>query len=949
MKFSISRKFLILILVFVMCVSSFNIFAIADSTDIDSELYTETESFGKNNYDEYIEKYSDWSICKESVVLAAENAYFSANCHTEQNYGNLGKTALIIPEEEYVSWDFSVTMDSLYEIVITYISAESGTANLETELLFDGETPFKELTVVGFKRTFKQNAIRKNESGNDINPECEEVFVWNEYALCDPSGFRIDPYLFAISEGNHTITLKGLRGKLGIASIELRPCEKMISYADYIEKYDTEVEINMSPIFIEAEKPLYKSDLTITPETDRSSALTSPQSASKLYLNTIGGENWKNTGESITWEFDVSETGFYKIAMRYRQNFTDGVFTSRKLFIDEKIPFEEAASLEFNYADNWQNAFLGRETAYSFYFEKGTHTLTLEVTMGSLTDVIGEINQSLNTLNTLYRKIVMITGSSPDIYRDYNFDEQIPDVIEEFKVQGEVLSKAVNDIEETTGKGGSYTAIIKKLVFQLKQMHDNHRAIAKHLEQFKSNLGALGTWLLSATEQPLEIDSISILSSDKELLKEKGGFFDNLLFGIKCFIVTFVEDYSNVSGTTVNGGDKVTVWVQSGRDQAEIVRELVNSELDAEENLNVRVQLVASGTLLSSVMAGIGPDVALDNPATEPINYALRDAAYDLSGFSDFKEIVKRFPEAALDSYKYKGSVYALPQTFTFPMFFYRTDIFEELGFTVPDTFDEMVLMIPDLQRYNLELGIPANLEMYSTFLYQNGGSLYNDKMLSNLNSNKALASFEMFTELYSLYNLSVSFDFANRFRTGEMPCGIQDYTMCNQLSLFAPEIKGLWKMVPIPGTMDENGNINNLAVGTGTAIVLLSSSKNYNASWKFIKWFTSSEIQSSYCRKMESVIGTGAKQPTANIEALRQLSWTKEEQRNLNSQMEKSITLPNPPGSYYMSRTFSFAFNRVYSSSGEQSMAENPNDVLVEYVKELNDELKRKQKEFDE
>ncbi|MBR4073768.1 MAG: ABC transporter substrate-binding protein, partial [Clostridia bacterium] len=118
---------------------------------------------------------------------------------------------------------------------------------------------------------------------------------------------------------------------------------------------------------------------------------------------------------------------------------------------------------------------------------------------------------------------------------------------------------------------------------------------------------------------------------------------------------------------------------------------------------------------------------------------------------------------------------------------------------------------------------------------------------------------------------------------------------------------------------------------------------------WRFIKWFTSAETQSSYCRRMESVIGTGAKQPTANTEALSLLSWTSEEYRNLSSQMNNAVSLPNPPGSYYMARTFSFAFNRVYSSSGEQSMAENPNDVLVEYVKELNDELKRKQKEFDE
>jgi len=948
MKNNIKRG-LIFLLVSVFCISSFNIASVVVSADANESVSTQSEINSYADYDEYFRDFSDWDNAKESILLDAENAFFSNGANIESDFKGLGKNAAVIPSEESVTWEFTVSENLLYEIVITYISASEGSADLEIEFLYDNDAFFKELTVVSMKRTFKQGEIKENSYGNHISPDGTEMYIWKEYALSDLSGYRLQPYAFGISEGEHTICIKGLRGTVGIASIELRPIQRIISYSEYKKKYSDSKSGDENPIVIEAEKPDYKSTLTVMPETDRSSVSTTPQSAFNLYLNTLGGENWKNTGEIVTWGFEAKESGIYKIALRFRQNFTDGVFTSRKLYIDGEVPFSEAENLNFNYADGWQTEFLGGREPYLFYLEKGYHTFALEVTMGSLTEIIGQISDSLDTLNTIYRKIVMITGASPDIYRDYKFNEQIPDVIEEFDTQSKLLEKAVSDIEKATGKGGSYTSIIKKIVFQLEQMHENHRVLAKHLEQFKSNLGALGTWILEATQQPLEIDKFTVVNADGDLPREKSGIFKNFIFSLKCFAVTFVDDYSNIGSTDKKTGDEVLVWVQTGRDQAEIVREIVSSELPEKENLNVTVQLVAAGTLLSSVMAGIGPDVALDNPATEPINFALRDAAFKLSDFEDFNEVIKRFPKSALDAYTYKGSTYALPQTFTFPMFFYRTDIFEELGFRIPQTFNDIILMIPDLQRYNLELGIPANLEMYSTVLYQNGGSLYNEKSLSNLNSNTALATFEMFTELYSLYNLSAVFDFANRFRTGEMPCAIQDYTMCNQLSLFAPEIKGLWKMVPIPGTYDENGELNRTAVGTGTAVMMLSSAKDYDAAWRFIKWFTSAETQSSYCRRMESVIGTGAKQPTANTEALSLLSWTSEEYRNLSSQMNNAVSLPNPPGSYYMARTFSFAFNRVYSSSGEQSMAENPNDVLVEYVKELNDELKRKQKEFDE
>lgn len=54
------------------------------------------------------------------------------------------------------------------------------------------------------------------------------------------------------------------------------------------------------------------------------------------------------------------------------------------------------------------------------------------------------------------------------------------------------------------------------------------------------------------------------------------------------------------------------------------------------------------------------------------------------------------------------------------------------------------------------------------------------------------------------------------------MPCAVQDYTQYNQLTVFAPEIKGRWKMVEVPGTPGENGEIRRYSVGNGTAAMLL-------------------------------------------------------------------------------------------------------------------------------
>ena len=250
--------------------------------------------------------------------------------------------------------------------------------------------------------------------------------------------------------------------------------------------------------------------------------------------------------------------------------------------------------------------------------------------------------------------------------------------------------------------------------------------------------------------------------------------------------------------------------------------------------------------------------------------------------------------------------------------------------------------MIPSLQRNGMEVGLPHTLDVYATFLYQNGGELYkgNGKE-TNLSDYTSIVSFANMMEFFTLYNCPVTFNFANRFRSGEMPIAIVPYTEYNQLTAFAPEIKGMWKMVPIPGTKDKNGNITNTAVGNSTFSVIMRSSEHKQASWEFLKWFMSSDVQSNYAIRMESILGTCAKVDSANIEALSKMTWSSSEYREFFTQMENIDSVPQVPGGYYLSRIFGFAFNRVYNKN------ENPKEVLRDYIKEINDELTRKRAEF--
>lgn len=943
---------ILLSVLLIVCTTMVNFNASAEET---SDHFSAIQSLIP--YSEYKENNDILTTPDGNVVIDVLNPVeFSKNAFCSPNIHDLKKDSFLIPDDGYASWDFTVDNDCAYMLRITYVAAKKSSGNLELEFELDGNTPFKEVSLISMRRIFSQGSeeFETNVVGNDILPTNIEELKWQNYDVSDSSGYTSTPFIFSLKKGTHNLKLIGSRGDIAIGSIQFLPMEQIISYSEYSNSYKDRAKADTQTLVIEGEKYTYKNSATVLPQTDRTSPTTYPQSASSLKLNTIGANSWKTIGDSITWQFEIEKSGMYEVALRYRQNLADGIFASRKLYIDNKLPFEEAASLQFDYSSDWQCQKIGKDdTVFSFWLEAGIHTITLEAVAGDVSDIVGEVDSALNTLNRIYRRIVMITGSSPDTNRDYNFKELIPNEINEMKTVKENLNQCIANIRKQSGASGSYTSLIEKLVFQLQKMTDNPRSIATYLEQFKSNLGAMSSWLLSAIEQPLEIDRIYLMTEGKETPKADANFFAKLAFSFKSFLASYTTDYSSIGQNDLSSGEKkeqLEVWIQSGRDQGEIIRDLMGNSYTKDNNVTVNLKIVPAGTLLQSVIAGISPDVVFDCGLTEPVDYALRGAVADLTKFDDYNTVFSRFSEASVLSARLNDGVYGMPQSFGFNMMFYRTDIFEEYGWKVPETWDELKELIPSLQYNGMEVGIPHDSSFYTLMLYQNGGELYKDGgRHTNLKSNTCLETFVDFCELFTLYDSPVTFDFANRFRTGEMPISIQNYTMYNQLIAFAPEIKGLWQMVPIPGTKDENGKINNVSVGTSTYIMLLENSKHKQAAWEFMKWFMSTDIQSAYSLRMESLLGSCAKVNSANIESLSKMAWSSSEYKNLSAQLNDVDSIPQVPGGYYLDRVISFAFNRTYNGSSEQTMGEDPAEVLSQYIKEFDEEIAHKREEFSE
>ena len=810
---------------------------------------------------------------------------------------------------------------------------------------------------------------------NEIRPAAFQSPVWSEYTLTDSMGFYTEAFTFVLEEGENIISLDGKNSDLALGQIIFSPSKKVMTYTEY-EKLCEGQPNGTGSIKIEAEYTANASDKTIYPVEDSANAMNSPHDPGKTVLNTMGGEKWQTAGQSVSYKFKVDASGMYDIAFRFKQNILDGMFVNRVLYIYSEgvpegelgyydgVPFEEAKTLTFNFGENWQTtkATDGNKD-FKFYFKEGaTYTVKFEVTLGSMADIINTVQSSLDSINADYLSIIQLTGSTPDTLRDYGFSRIMPDVLIDMVRQAQILNYESDDEAEwgvaqkltaLAGEKSSSVGTLQKISDLLLDMGRDEDQIARLLERLKSYIGTLGTFLSDAKTQPLQLDYITIQGAGQDTPKAEANWWDTFTFEISRFFWSFFRDYDAVGiMNEVEEGEALEVWLATGRDQFQVKRNLVNNGFVHNEergyDIPVELKLVAGGTLLPSILANQGPDVYHGLDQGTVINYAIRSAILPVDGFEDFEEVSKSFNDAAMivlamDNSEGETHYYGLPEAQGFSMMYVRVDILADLGIEIPRTWDDIMAAIPKLQSKNMQMGLTTDSTIH---LYQMGGELFADNgMRINLDSQVGLAAFQKTCDLFTKYGFPYSYDAANRFRTGEMPIIIADYTgLYNQLKVFATEIEGSWVMVPVPGIEQEDGTINNLAISSVNASVLVrgGDEKKRAQAWEYIKWFTGDECQAEYSNEMVALLGPSAKYNTANIEALEKLPWTNEELQRIRAQFNSLASIPNYPGRYIVARYTEFAFLAAYNNN------EDPQQAMRSYITAINKEITRKRAEFD-
>lgn len=914
---------------------------------------------------------SDYSMYQEGNVAVEPEQY--------SDYQGDSGLSVLTSEDSSIEYDFTVDESGFYNLSLLYYPIAGKNSEIQRSFFIDGELPYDEVSLVEFSRVWKSSvtdtymdddgitvkAWEKDNQGNDLKPSAVEAPEWVNSYLYDSDGYITEELAVYLTEGDHTITVLAIREPLLLRSLTFSNKAEIEPYDVVLAKQDAEGASDSTgqTIRIEGENAVKLSSQTLYPQQDQSSPSVYPSSPKELLNNSIGGNSWRLTGQWIEWEFQVTEGGYYNLSMYDKQNFVRGFYVSRKISIDGEVPFEEFSDYGFTYDQNWRTDVMQDENGdpYKIYLEPGIHTIRMEVVLGEFSDIISEVESSVLKLNAIYRNVIRITGVSPDKYRDYQIESSLPGLQVELEDVRNQLDGAITRLREVAGGSSDKETVLITMRDQLDELIEDQERFPEIISSFKINVRATGNWITSAMQQPLQIDRIYFTSPDTESNIENDGFFAKLFYQLARLFWSFVIDYTQIGNVAVEDKDttSITLWVGSGRDQANVIKALIDKTFTNDTGINVNVQLVDMSTLLRATLVGEGPDVAIQVANTTgiagavlntgndtPVNYGLRNAVLDLTAFDDYESVESRFSDSALTAFSFDGATYALPETQTFPMMFYRKDILAELGLELPNTWDDVKVLMSVLNKNQMEFGMIPSEQLYASLLYQAGGEYYTEGGIqSALDSDIAVGAFKDYCEFYTDYKLDKETSVEQRFRTGECPIIISDYTLYNNLQVSAPDIKGLWGFTSIPGTLKEDGIIDRSTSCTGLASIIMSDTDEPDASWEFIKWWTSADTQTHYGVEMESLMGSSARVPTANLEAFGNMPWSVEEYEALSEQLDWVKGIPQVPGGYYSWRNVNNAFYTVTTSTDEE--VGSPREEIMDKVIYINDEITFKREEF--
>lgn len=859
---------------------------------------------------------------------------------------------LLLPINGVVEFNVETPKDGRYTIVLEYDI--HGTDALKNTATLTWEN--KEI-ITGLSMLWKDKIkdYQKDRYGNEMIPGQEVLSGLHYDYIKDYGAINKEPASFELKQGRTKFTLKNNTQPLLLHTVTVFEEKAAPSYKDYKAALGQKEE-GSGMIVIEAEDYSIKSDSYIRGGNVQNPVLVPYNSSAKL-VNTLVDESWKEAGQKILWKFEVPKAGIYNIGMRYSQNTKQGMTTYRNMEIDGKTPFSELKELAFNYTgldyDNYTLQDRDGENL-GIWLESGKHTIALEVEAAPYEESVNALKKIMTEINDISIDIMKLTGSSKDSNRTWDVKEYLPGIDKTLSGWADQLDAIYTNLGNITGKKPGYAVKLKMASKNLRELAKNPDKIPNRMTKLNEGTGSaaqlIADLMLEISEAPMGMDRLYIYSGQK-LPAAHSNPFTKFIEGLKSFVNSFFlkDSFENTSNTSE---DQLEVWVTRPIQYVQLLQSLADSDFTQKTGIKVQFSVMPNESkLILANSSNTNPDLAFGISNHVPYDLAARGALADLTEFDDFLSYISRdYNLESLVPYSIGDGIYGVTETQDFFVLMYRKDILEKLKIPIPQTWDDVKEIMPELQRQSMGFFLPMSgwtglKPLYTTtpFLFQNGAGLYNSNGMSvSFNDEKGINGFKLMTELFSVYSIEENApNFFNSFRYGTTPIGVTNFSTYTKLMNSAPEIAGLWDMALSPGVKDEKGQILRYQMASDKSDILFSNSKKKEQGWELLKWWLSKDVQIEYADAMQTTFGPEYMWNTANIAAFSQSNFPESHKKVILEQWNWTKELQRHPAGYMVEREISNAWTDVVLNG------KNLRTAVDKAALQSNREIRKKLEEF--
>ncbi|WP_274365948.1 extracellular solute-binding protein [Paenibacillus thermotolerans] len=917
-----------------------------------------SSSEGENNYYSVFNRWNNASVPvpAQRYDIPAAKLSGGASYGKAQSEGYEGDVVYAAPKD-VVTFDVDVAEQGLYEIWLDYYILPQTVLKPELRIDINGKNQYNEMNklVLGMDWRPEADERKIDRFGDELTPKSVIVSSWKNEALADPNYFFAEPLKFQLNKGKNTIRMTLHEGHILLGRIELKNTDASnVTYEQYLASTTGAKEAVDRLVTIEAEHVSLKNRQSIRSKYVRDPQIT-PYAYKHRVLNVLDGYSFGDSGDKVSYRFSIEESGFYYVTLKYSQDTNNGMPTHRKIEIDGNVPFKQLENYSFGYSSNWRNETLHDDKGEPFriYLEQGEHTVTLSIDNTSVKEVYHELLKTLEAIDATAQEINRLTGGLVDKKRKWKIEKYIPNISTYLVgIAGKIEQQKVALIELTGNKDLPVITELSIAEGLVREFIQDPEELPHYMNKFNegqsSAYGKIKTILPMLVYNPMHLDKI-YFHSGGELPAANAGLLTRAVENTKAFLYSFVNPrYASAAGMDDN---TVEIWVNQSRLYVEIMQRMIDEEFTPETGIKVKLSLLPDeNKIVLSNAAGSTPDAALGVSHGRPFELALRGIIENLRTFDGFYELAEEYDPSAFVPFIYDEGVYAFPETQDVKLLFYRKDTMEFLGEEPPQTWDDVVSLVPVLQKYNMNFYTPLGsdnafkgFDVTTPFIYQFGGRLY-DESGSKVVINKegAYKAFEFMTDLFTVYNIPITTsEFFQSFRNGKTPVGIGDANMYIQLKHAAPELAGQWGVLPIPGVMNDEGIIERWDPTYGSASIIFKGSDKKQEAWKFIKWWASADTQSDFSYNIQATLGEKFLYMTANLKGFAKSAWPSDSKDVILEQWKWIQATGKVPGDYVLEREISNAWNQVVFSK------QNPRIAIDNAVKTINRELERKLTEF--